>query len=222
MTDTADQPAPRPAVWADYPGVRPFAFGAAVAAVAGIVWFPCWFFGAQLLRLWATRGGMRWLRSRGVPEYMDERYATVIAWGAAIPIAARVMVAVNWLQPLQALTGDKQVASDAEFAAALALVLGLSIGTALSGVMLTNGRPRVTALVGLVAVVGLALAAQYSSFWHPNAFTAAPLMILGYLSSRIALFLHRAPERRARRRQRLIEWQAEEAEEQERLKQRGY
>ncbi len=190
---------PRP-VAADYQS-GPVIFAiAGAAALGGILWFPLWFFGAQLLRLWAPQGGRKWLRSQGVPEYSDEQYATAMSLIPVIPIAARLLVSFDWLEPFTTLINErKEPIAPGEMAVLVDLVLGLAIAASLTGVMRTRGWPWLVALAGFVPVVAVALIVGFAPPWEINGFALIPVAAYGSLVSQLALFLQGAPERRARR-----------------------
>jgi len=190
---------PRP-VAADYQG-GPVIFAiAGAAALGGILWFPLWFFGAQLLRLWAPQGGRKWLRSQGVPEYSDEQYATAMSLIPVIPIAARLLVSFDWLEPFTTLINErKEPIAPGEMAVLVDLVLGLAIAASLTGVMRTRGWPWLVAAAGFVPVVAVALVFAFAPPWETNGFALIPVAVYGSLVSWLALFLQGAPERRARR-----------------------
>lgn len=199
MTDPA-RPAPRASTWAqtlDAPLI--FAIVGATT-IAGIFWFPLWFVTAEVLRLWAPRGGMRWLASRGVPEYTDDSIATAIGIVPIVVIAIRVVIALNWLAPFLIFIRRSVPVSEGEWAAMLALVLGVAMATALAGVLRTTGWPRLFAIAGFAAVTTLAVAAQQSLWWRSNALVALPLVILAYLISTAAILTDRRLYRRAARR----------------------
>jgi hypothetical protein len=198
MTDsqaTAARPLP-----ADYQGGPVILSIAGAAALGGILWFPLWFFGAQLLRLWAPQGGMKWLRSQGVPEYADERYASAMAWIPVIPIAARLLVSFDWIEPFTTLINErKEAIAPGEMAVLIDLILGLAIASSLTGVMRTRGWAWLLAVVGFAPVVALALVVRFAPPWEINGFALIPLAVYGSLVSQLALFFQNAPQRRARR-----------------------
>ncbi len=204
---------------AEYPNGWPVLGLAFAGAIAGIFWFPLWFAAAQLLRIWAPRGGVAWLRDRGVPEYTDERYASAIWIGAVVPIALRILVSFNWLQPFQ---DPYAVAGKGEMTTLLDFVLGIAIALAMSGVLLCRGWSWLLALTGLAAVVVLAVVVAFRPGFQISGIAAAPLVVLGWLSSFLALFIDNAPARRARREaRRLARIEDRRREEQER-RDRGY
>jgi hypothetical protein len=180
-------PNPRGRSIAQIADIRPFAGLAVVGAIAGVFWFPIWFLTAQMVRLWSTRGGLRWLGSRGVAEYDDEKIATVISLVPILVIAARVIVGVNWLQPFQVLD-TKQLAptSPSDLRFLLDIVLGIALSTAFTGVMVTRRLPMIVGLVGFAAVATLSVAAARGIWWQPNGIEAVPLALLGYVTSKIA------------------------------------
>ena len=199
MTDTDTTTAPRPAL-ADYPGGISVLSIAAAAGLAGIFWFPAWFFSARLLRLWAPRGGVTWLSRRGVPEYTDEHYASVISWVAVIPIVARIALSFDWLTPFETFVNKrKEPAPPSEWAVVLDIVLGAAIALGLTGVLVTRGRPLLLALASFVAVSVLALVLAFAPPFPTNGFAVVPLAVFAWLVSQLAIFFHNAPQRRARR-----------------------
>jgi hypothetical protein len=199
MTDSDLTAAPRRTP-ADYPGGVAVFGVAGAAALGGLFWFPAWFFAAQLLRLWAPRGGTRWLSKRGVPEYTDEQYAAAIGWLPLIPIVARIVIGVNWLEPFQTIVNQRKDAPNSgEMILLLDIVLGLAIGAALTGVMRTGGWARVIGLVGFVSVAALVLIVAFAPPFDINGFAVIPLALYGWLVSEIAVFVDAAPKRRARR-----------------------
>jgi hypothetical protein len=164
---------------------------AGVAAIAGILWFPLWFLAAELLRLWAPRGGMRWLASRGVPEYTDDRYAAIIGLAPIAAIAVRVALALDWIAPIRVFLGGKGDITASEWAVALAAVFGLTLATSLPGVLRTTGWPRVLAIAGFAGMAALVVAAQRGAFGPPHAFAALVLLVPAYLISTLAVRLDR-------------------------------
>jgi hypothetical protein len=221
MTDsqaTATRPVP-----ADYQGGPVILSIAGAAALGGIVWFPLWFFGAQLLRLWAPQGGRKWLRSQHVPEYTDEQYATAMAWIPIVPIAARLLVSFDWIEPFTTLTNErKEPIAPGEMAVLVDLVLGLAIAASLTGVMRTRGWPSLLAAAGFVPVVALALVVGFAPPWEMNGFALIPLAVYGSLVSQLALFFQSAPQRRARRAAREAARIEDERIEAQIRKERGY
>lgn len=191
--------APRRTTWSDYPKPAPIFFGVAVTAIVGIVWFPCWFLGAQLLRLWAPRGGTEWLRGCGVEEYKADDIATAMAWVPLAPIVLRIVLAVSWLQPFVA-PYDPKAASSGEWSAILGLVLGVSIGVVLTSMMRTRSWRRVAALLNLAIVTALAAAASAGVGWQPNAVEAGPLLAWAALASLVLTWVERWRNRREDRR----------------------
>jgi hypothetical protein len=194
------RPAPRSLTWSQSLGGRPVFVIAGAAFVAGFVWLPLWFLAAELLRLWAPRGGMRWLASRGVPEYTDDNIAAAIGIVPVFVIAARIALALDWIAPLQIFNGKSADVSPGEWAALLDLSLGLAIATSLAGVLRTTGWPRAVAIAGFVGVTVAAVAGQLGLGWRPNAFQALPLIVLAYLVAAIAIRTDRWLYRRAARR----------------------
>lgn len=172
---------------ADIADVRPFVVLAAIGAVAGIWWFPFWFLSAQLLRIWATHGGMRWLTAHGVAEYADEKIAMLVGLVPVAIIAARIIVSVDWVQPVRILETHKVTSSAGELSIFLDLVIGIAMATALTGVLITRGLPWLVAALGFTAVLVLAAAATRGLLWEPSGFTAMPLALLGYLTTKIAI-----------------------------------
>jgi hypothetical protein len=186
MTETA-APNPRGRSIAEIADVRPFAFLTVVGAVAGIFWFPLWFLTAQMLRVWSSRGGLRWLATRGVVEYEDERIALVIGLVPVLVIAARVIVGVNWLQPFQVLDSKQLAAtspSDLQFL--LDIVLGIALATAFTGVLSTRRLPFIVGLAGFALVGVLAVTAARGIGWQPNGIEVVPLALIGYVTSKVA------------------------------------
>ncbi len=197
-TESAAQPVP-----ADYPKAWPVFLASGAGAVAGIFWFPLWFAAAQLLRVWAPRGGIAWLRSRGVPEYTDEQYATVISVGALVPIVLRIVVSFNWLQPIEVIVNQrKDPVAGSEWTALLDVVLGIAIAASMTGVLRTRGWAWLIALCGLATVVVLAVLIAFRPPFEINGFAVIPLAFLGWFISWLALFVGGTPARRARRAQR--------------------
>jgi hypothetical protein len=192
-------PAPRPPTWAQSLSAGAVFVLAGAAAVIGIMWLPIWFLAAELLRLWAPRGGMRWLASRGVPEYTDDRYAAVIGIAPIAVIALRIAVSLDWLAPFRIFAGGQADITASELAVAQALVLGLVLATSLAGVLRTTGWPRILALAGFFVVAGLVVAAE-AGWWQPDALAALPLLVPAYLVSRLAMLADRWLYRRAARR----------------------
>ena len=187
MTESAT-PALRSSTWAESQAAIPVFTLAAIGGVAGIFWLPIWFLSAELLRLWAPRGGMKWMKARGIPEYTDDRYAQIIGLGPMILIAVRAALSLDWIGPFRALTGDKGAGfSDSEKGILLAVVLGIAMGTAFAGVLRSSGWPRVLAIVGFAANVALIVAAQMGFFGAPNPFAAIVLLPPAFVSSTIAI-----------------------------------
>ena len=197
---TAFPPPPRGAPLEDAAGAIWILVPAAIFAVAGIFWFPLWFVTGELLWTWAPRGGLKWLRSRGVEEYQDERYAQIMVWSWCGLILARVVVALDWTHLLEGATLHVSQSPHAEFDAWLSVVLGLAISGALAGVMKTTGWPRIFALLGVLAVLALAWTGANGIGWLANAFIALPIPILGWATARIAIALDRWLNRRKARR----------------------
>jgi hypothetical protein len=222
MTDTDAIPAPRP-VLADYPGGYAVLAVATAAAAGGIFWFPLWFFGAQVLRLWAPRGGIAWLRSWGVPEYTDEQYATVITLAPFVPIAARIAVAADWLEPFMVfLNNRKEAVSQGEMTVLMDVVLGLAIFAALTGVMQTRGWPFLIALTSFAAVLALSLVFAFAPPFTTNGFAFMPIAVMAAIISRLAIFFESAPQRRALRAIRAAARAEDERRAAEVRKERGY
>jgi hypothetical protein len=199
MTGTAAQRA-RPTCLADVASPYPVAVLAAIGLVAGWWWFPAWFLAAQLVRTWSTRGGVTWLSSRGFPEYTDEQYGRYIGYAPIALIALRIVLSLNWLEPFQIIAAHKaQTGADTESYVFVAIILGLALAVALTGVLRAHGLPWPLAAAGFVAVAVLALG-SYGAIWNANALTAVPLVALGYLTSKIALVTNRVLDNRAARR----------------------
>ena len=180
----------------------PFVAIAAVALVVGFWWLPAWFLAAQLIRVWAQSGGVRWLSSRGVAEYTDERYATIIGNALLFLIAFRLLLAINWLESFQILVDEHRgwaMNADPQQVTYVAVILGLAIAISLTGVMKTKRLPWVFATAGFALVLGLALVAD-GRVWLPTTVEAVPLIALGYLVSRIPMFFDRRLDRRAAKR----------------------
>jgi hypothetical protein len=222
MTEIAAEPPPRP-VLADYPGALPFLSTAAAAAIGGIFWFPLWFFAAQLLRLWAPRGGMTWLNRRGVSEYTDERYATAIAWGPFVPIVLRILVSFNWLEPFQVLVSRHlDSAPTGEWTVLLDVVLGATIALSLTAVLTTGGLARVISLAGFLSMAGLSLVIAFRPPLAINGFALVPLVFVGWSISALAEAVNNAPKRRARRAARQAARIEDERIEAQERRERGY
>jgi hypothetical protein len=222
MTDITSEPTRR-RVWADNPSAWPFFGVAALAGIAGIFWFPLWFFAGRLLQLWAHRGGLAWLEGRGVPEYTDERYAAVIAWGPFVPMALRIVIAFNWIEPLDVLVSRHiNDAPAGEWTALLDVILGAAIAFSLPGVLTTRGLPRLVALAGFLSVTGLALLIAFRPPFAVNGFAVVPLVFVGWFISALAEAIENTPkrlERRAARKAARIEDERIEAQER---RERGY
>ena len=178
----------------------PVIFIAVVMAIAGIFWFPLWFIAAEILRLWAPRGGMRWLASRGVPEYTDDKYAMWIGIGPMLLIALRVVIALDWIAPFLVFAGKSAPVSTNEFDTLVSLVLGVAIATALAGVMRTTGVPRILGILNFVAITALAVSVHRGAFGNPNALLVVPIVVPAYLFATIAIRWDRWLYRRAVRR----------------------
>ena len=200
MTDAAAQRA-RPATLADLAVPFPFFVLAAIGLVVGYSWFPAWFFAAQLLRIWSTSGAVRWLSSLGVPEYTDEKYAMIIGYTPVALIALRILLSLNWLEPVQILGKQHiQTGPNPEEAVFLGIVLGVSLATAMTGVLRAHGLPWLLAAAGFGVMLALVVGAD-GAIWQPNPLQALPLIILGYLVSKIPLTITGVLDRRAARRE---------------------
>ena len=199
MTVT-DKPAPRAATWSQRLGAAPVFVLAGIGAVAGIFWFPLWFLAAELLRLWAPRGGMRWLSSRGVPEYGDERWASAIGIAPMVLIALRIALALDWIAPFRILTGGPASVTASELTIFQASVLGLALATSLAGLLRTTGWPRVMALAGFAATAALVVVALIGVLWRPSALEALTLLVPAYVVSTVAIRVDRRLYRQAARR----------------------
>jgi len=201
MTGTPEAKA-SPTTLADVTSPYPVFVLAVAGLIAGYWWFPAWFLSAQLVRIWSSRGGATWLSSRGVPEYTDDRYAAIIGYAPLALIAVRILLSFNWLEPFQVLAAQKvSTGSGAETGAYLAVVLGIAVAAALTGVLRTHGPAWLLAVAGFSLVLALAVGSS-GTVWRPNALTAAPLVLAGFLVSKIpmaiAAALSRSAERRAR------------------------
>ncbi|MGA3030267.1 MAG: hypothetical protein ABSE58_05940 [Candidatus Limnocylindrales bacterium] len=189
-----------PTTLADLPSPYPVFTLAAIGLVAGYWWFPAWFLSAQLLRIWSVRGGIAWLSSRGVPEYTDDRYAAFIGYAPLALIAVRIVLSFNWLEPFQVFANQKvPTGSDAELGGYLAIVLGAAVAAALTGVLRTHGPAWLLAAAGFSLVLALAIGSN-GAVWRPNALTALPLVLVGYLVSKIPMTAADALTRWAERR----------------------
>jgi hypothetical protein len=198
MTDTAAQTTQWTLADA-LPPVPVFAL-AAVGLVVGYWWLPAWFLAAQLVRLWSSRGGVRWLSSLGVAEYTDEKYAAIIGYAPVVLIGLRLFLSINWLESFQVINSEKlPTGPNPQDATYLAVVLGFAVAAALSGVLLSRGLPWLIAAAGFALVLALAIGAS-GPIWQANALQAAPLMILGYLVSKVPLTIIRTLDRLATRR----------------------
>lgn len=187
MTDSSAS-TPRARSLAEIADVRPFAVLAVIGAVVGIWWFPAWFLSAQLVRIWATRGGMRWLAARGVTEYTDDKIVKIVGLVPVAIIAVRIIVAVNWLQPVQVLESHQLISSGSELSLYLDAVVGVAMAAALTGVLTTRGLPWLLALLGFGVVATMAVTASRGVLWQPNAFEAIPVALLGGATSWVATF----------------------------------
>ncbi len=172
---------------AEIADVRPVAILAAIGGLAGIWWFPLWFLSAQLLRIWAMHGGMRWLTAHGVAEYADEKIAMLVGLVPVAIIAARIILSVDWVQPFRILETHKVTSSAGELSIFLDLVVGIAMATAFTGVLVTRGLPWLVAALGFAAVLVLAAAATRGYLGEMSGFTAMPLALLGYLTTKIAI-----------------------------------
>ncbi len=176
-----------PVTLADVASPYPVFTLAAIGLVAGYWWFPAWFLSAQLVRIWSGRGGTTWLSSRGVPEYTDARYAAIVGYAPLALIAVRIVLSLNWLEPFQVITSQKvQGQSEAETAAYLAVILGVAVAAALTGVLRTHGPAWVLAAAGFSIVLALAIGSN-GAVWRPSPLTALPLVLVGYLASKIPM-----------------------------------
>jgi hypothetical protein len=199
MTDPAAMPA-RPKTIADISSPYPFGVLAAVGFVAGIFWFPAWFVAAQMLRLWSQRGCMTWLKSRGVPEYTDEKYAQIIGYGPIALIAARILLSLNWLEPFQTIADHKlNTAPTPENGVFLGIAFGVALGTALTGFMRTHGLPWLIGAAGFVAVAVL-VGGGYGLIWTATFLTGLPVIALGYVTSKIPIIINKYFEKREKAR----------------------
>jgi len=197
MTDSAALPA-RPKTIADTPSPYPFGVLAVVGFVVGIFWFPAWFLAAQMLRLWSQRGCMTWLKSRGVPEYTDEKYAQIIGYGPLLLIVGRILLSLNWLEPFQTIADHKlNTAPTPENDVFLGIVFGIALGTALTGAIRTHGLPWLIGIAGFVAVAVL-VGSGYGLLWNANFLTGLPVVALAYITSKIPIIINRHFDRRAR------------------------
>jgi signal transduction histidine kinase len=200
MTDTVNYDAP-PRILAEIGNPLPFLAVAVVALIVGYWWFPAWFLAAQIIRVWSSRGGVRWLHKRGVPEYDDDRYAAIFGNALIVLIALRLLLAINWLESFEIL-GNQGWAmhADPQQATYLAVILGISIALALTGALRTKRLPWIFATAGFVLVFGLAATAD-GRIWSPNTIEAAPLVLLAYLVSRIPMFFDRRLDKREAKRE---------------------
>ena len=101
-------------------------------------------------------------------------------------IAIRLIVAVDWLQTFTIFDTKQLTSNKGDLQALMDLVLGISIATAFTSVLVTRRLPWLFALAGFSVVLTLSAAAARGVFWQPNGFEAIPLALLGYLSSKIA------------------------------------
>jgi hypothetical protein len=190
----------RPRTIADISTPYPAAVLAVIGFVVGIVWFPAWFLTAQMLRLWSGRGCMTWLKSRGVPEYTDEKYAQIIGYGPLALIVARVLLALNWLEPWQVVADHKlDTTQTGESATFLAVVFGIALATALTGVMKTHGLPWLIGAAGFVLVAFL-VAGGYGAIWKATAISGLGVIVVAYLIAKIPLTINQRMDKRAAKR----------------------
>lgn len=171
-----------------------------VGLVIGYWWFPAWFLAAQLIHIWSARGGVRWLRARGVPEYTDEKYMTIIGYASMVLIAIRIVLSLNWLEPFQVLDSRTiYTGPDPQTAIYLSVILGVSLAAALTGVLRTHRLTWLFAAAGFILVLVLAVGAN-GAVWKPNGVTALPLLLVAYLFSKIPMTIEGFFDRRAARR----------------------
>lgn len=161
---------------------------AAAGAVWGIFWLPAWFLVAQMLRLWAPNAGVRWLSSRGVPEYTDDKYAQAIANVPLLIIAGRLLISVDVLEPFKVISEHKVNAVGSEAGVFLAVVVGIAVAMSLSGVMKTHGWTWLIATAGFAGVMTGAIG-SYGLIWHANALEAAVLVPPAWLFSVIPMYI---------------------------------
>jgi hypothetical protein len=193
---TSTSPAPRVGTIAER--IHPYLLFAlaGLGTVWGLFWLPAWFLVAQLIRQWAPRGGMRWLASRGVPEYTDEMYALYMGNIPLALIGVRLLLSVDILEPFKMLN-DKRLdtTSGAETTVFLGIVVGCVIATALTGVLRTHGWPWLLSAAGFTALMVWAIG-SFGLIWHSNALYAMPFIPLAWLSSAIPMFICRRLDRR--------------------------
>jgi hypothetical protein len=199
MTDTVNYDGP-PKTLSEIGNPLPFFAVAVVALIVGYWWFPAWFLATQLIRVWSPRGGVRWLHKRGVPEYDDERYATIFGNALLFLIGFRLLLSINWLESFEILGNQGwAMKPDSQQATYLAVILGIAIGLALTGVLRTKRLPWVFAAAGFAVVFALAATAD-GRVWSPNTIQAFPLIVLAYFVSKIPMFIDgRLDKRQARR-----------------------
>jgi hypothetical protein len=198
MSDTATQ-ADRPKTLSDLPWPLPVAVIAAIGFVGGIWWLPAWLLAGQIVRIWSQRGCMTWLKSRGVPEYTDDKYANWIGYAPIILIAVRVVFSLNWLEPFQALQAHHlDTTPTPENSIFLSLVFGLALATAMTGVLKVYGPLWIISLAGFIAVAVLVVGG-YGAIWTATALEGSPLIILAYFVSHGPMQINKILLKRARR-----------------------
>jgi hypothetical protein len=198
MSDTATQ-ADRPKTLSDLPWPLPVAVIAAIGLVGGIWWLPAWLLAGQIVRIWSQRGCMTWLKSRGVPEYTDDKYANWIGYAPIILIAVRVLLSLNWLEPFQALQAHHlDTTPTPEDGILLSLVFGLALATAMTGVLKVYGPLWIMSLAGFIAVAVLVVGG-YGTIWTATAIEGSSLIILAYFTSHGPMQINKILLKRARR-----------------------
>jgi hypothetical protein len=198
MTDTATQ-AEKPRTLSDLPWPLPVAVIAAVGFVGGIWWFPAWFLAAQTIRIWSQRGCMTWLKSRGVPEYTDDKYANWISYAPIILIVLRIALSVSWIEPFAVISNHHlDTAPTPENGIFLSVVFGLALATAITGVLKVYGPLWIISAAGFVAVTVL-VAGGYGAIWTAMALDGGGLIILAYFTSHGPMQINKLLAKRAQR-----------------------